>query len=402
MLIPLLTLILVLVGFGLAYLYFLLAAGGKHTRQQEPPSSWPRLAIALPAHNEEAVIGASVRRLLQCDYPPECFDVHVVADYCTDGTAVTAAAAGALAHRRETGPRGRKGYALGWLFQHLLADPKMYDAIIVFDADSQVDAQFLTQAIITLNSGAQVVQGRHVISNPSTSIFSALADADMRLNNRIRNQAKTNLGLSARLMGDAMCFHRHVLETHPWSQANSLTEDREYGIYLATQGVRVVFASNAVSAGQATARWKDATSQRLRWYGGVFELQKRYLLQLIIVAFRRANATALDLALELLLPSFSTLTILAVIAALATGALVAFGLAPWGMFGAAVGLTLFAVAFPFIGLATEGAPASTYRALLYGPAYVLWRFWIGVKATSRRGNVQWVRTRRAEEETQSK
>ncbi len=227
-----LALILVPVAIGLAYLYFLLLAGGRRAVWFGVPAAQPlRLAIALPAHNEEGVIGASVRRLLQADYPPEAFDVHVVADYCSDSTAAAARDAGAIVHERSEGPRGRKGYALGWLFQRLLDDRRAYDAIVVFDADSRVDPAFLQHASAALRSGSRVIQGRHVISNPDASTFSALADADMRLNNRIRNQAKSNLGLSARLMGDAMVFHRSVLEEHPWLAASSLAEDREYGIH---------------------------------------------------------------------------------------------------------------------------------------------------------------------------
>jgi len=96
---------------------------------------------------------------------------------------------------REDGPRGRKGYAVDWLIRRLLADPRRYDAIAIFDADSQVDAGFLVEVSRYLASGAQVIQGRHVIANAGASRFAALADADMRLNNRIRNKAKTNLGL---------------------------------------------------------------------------------------------------------------------------------------------------------------------------------------------------------------
>ena len=391
------SIVLTLIGLGLAYLYILLAFGGKRTTSRDSPRRFLRLAVAIPAHNEEAVIGASVRRLLQSNYPRECFDVHVVADYCADGTASVAAAAGALVHPREVGPRGRKGYALGWLFRQLLVDPRSYDAIVVFDADSKVDQQFLEQANRMLNSGARVIQGRHVISNPSAGTFSALADADMRLNNRIRNQAKANLGLSARLMGDAMCFHRSVLENYPWAEASSLAEDREYGIYLTMQGIRVVYEPAALSAGQATILWKDATPQRLRWYGGVLEIQKQYLGPLLAAALRKRNAAAFDLALDLLLPPFSTLAVLAAMTTLLSGVLTLAGLIPMFLFYGAVSLTASAVAFPFVGLVAERAPRSSFRALIRGPLYALWRVWVGARALLLRGNLSWVRTRRTEE-----
>lgn len=396
-LLVLFTIILVQMGVGLAYLYVLLTFGGRRTDARQVSDRWLRLAVALPAHNEEAVIGPSIQRLLECDYPREYFDVHVVADFCVDNTATVAAAAGAIVHQRNTGTRGRKGYALGWLFQRLLADPKVYDAIVVFDADSRVDLQFLKHVNRALNCGAQVVQGRHVISNPSASLLSALADADMRLNNRIHNQAKVNLGLSARLMGDAMCFHRRVLETYPWARASSLAEDREYGINLAIKNIRVAYEPGAISAGQATARWKDATHQRVRWYGGVFEIQKQYLWPLLVTAICMRNAVALDLALELLLPPFSTLAVLTSVTVPIIAALAIVHRLPWTLFFVAIGLAILAFIFPVIGLATEHAPRSAFRALLVGPLFALWRVWIGVRVAIRRGNIPWVRTRRSEE-----
>lgn len=392
-----LALMLTLISIGLIHLYILLLAGGKRVALSDDPQHWLHLAIIIPAHNEETVIGASVRQLLQCDYPHDAFDVHVVADYCTDGTAAVAASAGAIAHPRDEGPRGRKGYAVGWLIQQILAGPKIYDAIVVFDADSRADPMFLQYINKALNSGIRVIQGQHIISNPAASTFSALADVDMRLNNRIRNQAKANLGLSARLMGDAMCFHRCILEAHPWTQASSLAEDREYGIYLVTQGICTNYVAAAISAGQATTRWKDANPQRLRWYGGVFELQRRYIRPLLITAWRNKSLAAFDFALELLLPPFSTLVVLAILATTIASLFATVQLTSWIMAAVAACLMLLTVVYPIIGLAVEHAPTSTYRALLYGPAYALWRFGVGLRATIRRGNVLWIRTRRTEE-----
>ncbi|MGQ9841700.1 MAG: glycosyltransferase family 2 protein, partial [Anaerolineae bacterium] len=158
---------------GLVYHYLLLVAGC--LRPKSPTivdkGTVLRCAIAIPAHNEADVIGATVRQLRRMAYPAGRFDVHVVADYCTDDTAAAAQAAGAEVHLRNDGPRGRKGYAVDWLIQRLLADPRGYDAIAIFDADSRVDTGFLMEVIPHLTAGAQVVQGRHVIANPKSSRF---------------------------------------------------------------------------------------------------------------------------------------------------------------------------------------------------------------------------------------
>jgi hopene-associated glycosyltransferase HpnB len=62
------------------------------------PLAWPRVIAVVPARNEAEVIAASVTSLLQQDYPG-AFEVVVVDDHSTDGTAALAHAAAATADR---------------------------------------------------------------------------------------------------------------------------------------------------------------------------------------------------------------------------------------------------------------------------------------------------------------
>ena len=66
-------------------------------RLPAPPLAAPqrRFRFIVPAHNESAGIAATVRSLLEVDYPESLFDVLVVADNCEDDTASQARAAGA-------------------------------------------------------------------------------------------------------------------------------------------------------------------------------------------------------------------------------------------------------------------------------------------------------------------
>ncbi len=395
-------LVLVVVA-GLLYQYLLLLMGGP--RPALPPSrndgDLPRFALIVPAHNEAATIARTVQHMRGIDYPSDYFDVHVIADHCTDATAELARQAGAEGHVREDEPRGRKGFAVDWAIKRLLADSRDYDAIAVFDADSLVDADFLRATAALLVDGAVVVQGHHIIANPASSMFSALADADMRLNNRMRNQAKENLGLSARLMGDAMVFRRDILARHPWIGVESLTEDRDYGIYLVTQGVRVRFAPEARSVGQAVTGWKDATPQRMRWYGGAFDLQRRYLRTLGAQVWRQRSLDALDKFLELALPPYSMLAFGAVAALLFAALQVLLGRPPMPALGIGGGLVALALLFPFLGLALTGAPLMAYKAMILGPVYVFWRVWMGLWVRLRYRSLSWVRTRRVPTDAQN-
>jgi cellulose synthase/poly-beta-1,6-N-acetylglucosamine synthase-like glycosyltransferase len=385
--------IVILVGLG--YYYLLLIASlprSRATGSVLPPKT--SFAIAIPAHNEEAVLKETIGLVRTQDYPCDLFDIFVVADHCHDNTAQVARSSGAICYERGEGPRGCKAYPLQWLLERILTCGKHYDALVIFDADSRVDPGFLQAMDRALAPERSVLQGRHVIANPDESSFCGLAAVDMRLNHLLRNQAKQNLGLSCRLMGDAMSFSSDVIRQYGWP-ADSFGEDREYGLYLLTQGIRVGYVPEAISIGQAAPGWREASTQRLRWYGGVFQIQRKFALKLLGLGLWRRDWAALDKAVELLLPSFSFLALLSVCVAGIQGVWPSsHALFP---LSASMAFVLAWVLFPFLGLWIDHAPASAYRALLYSPFYLLWRLWVGFQARVLGDRVRWVRTPRREE-----
>jgi glycosyltransferase involved in cell wall biosynthesis len=373
-----------------------------------------RFAIAIPAHNEASVLPATLARLREQSYPKELFDVHVVADHCTDATADVTRQGGGIAHERNDPPDGRKAYALQWLLQRILQrEPASaasgvhpaqtgYDAVAVFDADSLVDPGFLDVMEGHLSAGKLVLQGQHIISNPQDSPLAAMAAVDMRLNNRLRNQSRSNLGFSCRLMGDAMVFDARVLREHGWPSA-SLNEDREYGYELLLHGMRASYVPEARSYGQAVSTWRQAEPQRLRWYREVPAMQGRYAGPLLAAAFRSRSLAPFDGAVELLMPPYSVLVALSAINLVLVAAWRLLLPPAGGLLGvtASVGLLGAWLLYPVLGLCIDRAPAWAYRALLLGPVYLIWRLWIAVLVRLRGDRISWVRTQRREESNRS-
>lgn len=385
----------VVVWLGLLYHFLLLVASPSRPGRQPTLTTddYSSFAIAIPAHNEESVLAGTLGTLARLQYPHEQFAVYVVADHCSDQTAAVARAAGAICHERAEGPRGRKAHALSWLIARILASPRRYDAVLVFDADSQVDAGFLSAMNEALRSGAQVLQGQHIIQTSGQGMFEGLASIDMRINNRLRNQAKANLGLSCRLMGDAMCFTSAVLRRFGWP-TESLGEDREFGLFLATHGIRVGYCPTAMSYGQAAPSWRSASQQRVRWYGGVQQIRRNLRAALVKAGFAQRDWAMLDGALELTLPSFSMLGLLAIL----TVALTFLpGLAAtWLVVLCWLSLVLW-LALPPLCLLADRAPVSAFCALVFSPIYILWRLSMGLAARMGGKRVRWVRTVRREE-----
>lgn len=385
--------------FCLTYQYILLVASIHQPRPAAatfPPRT--RFAIAIPAHNESSVLAATLAQLQKQDYPQDLFDVHVVADHCADDTAKVVRQAGGNAHERDSLPKGRKAYALQWLLDRILGEEFSYDAVAIFDADSWVDPDFLRVMDAHLSANMEVLQGQHVISNPQDSILAAMAAVDMRLNNRLRNLSRRNLGLSCRLMGDAMVFDARILRDHGWL-GESMTEDREYGYELLLRGIRAYYVPQARSYGQAAGSWKQAEPQRLRWYQGMVGMQRRVAARLVGAAARSRSPILLDGALELLMPSYSFLAAMSVV----NLGLVAVGSALLPSIRSLLGvagsvlLVVSWVLYPVVGALIDRAPGWAFRALLLGPAYLVWRLWISVLVHLRGDRIAWVRTQRREE-----
>jgi len=383
---------LVLVSLCLGYLYFQVLVGIPRRSVPIPDQPVHAFAIAIPAHNEEEVIGTTVDNLLRLDYPRDMYDIHVVSDNSTDRTAEIVRRRGVHCWERFDEVRRSKGHALTWLFQRILRHQRAYDAIVIFDADSHVEASFLRVIDAGLCQGRQALQGHHVIANPDDNWFTAAMYVGFVLDN-LRNAGRSNLGFSAKLMGDGMCFSREVLERFPWTTV-SLTEDAEYQALLLLNAVRVAFAPDAISRGQIPTSLATARQQRSRWMQGRIEVARRMRPMLLRSGLRKRSLAQLDGAIEQVMPSYSTLLTLWGVVALMGASfdlLVGRFVMPWKW---VLGLGAAFALYPVLGLLLAGAPRSLYRHLAFAPFYVLWRTGIRLWMHLQRGPRGWVRTPR--------
>lgn len=348
-------------------------------------------AIAVPAHDEETVIANTVQRLLKLHYPSNLYSIHIVADHCSDRTAEFARRAGAVVHERNEGPRSGKGAALSWLFEHILADPK-YDAVIIFDADTRVDEHFLCAMDARLAKGDQIVQGQHIISNPGDGWFPALTWSMFLIDNRVQNLGRTNLGWSAKNMGDSICFRADVLCSIGWGEG--LADDYQIRQKYLLNGIKIAYEPSAKGFGEAPSSWSQARAQRSRWIRGVYDANQQFARQLFVKGIKTRNAAMLDGAFQAYLPSYSVLTAV-------TGFFLILHLLGIKMFGVdlpqwtiAVWSALLAILFfyPILALAVENAPAKAYLVILTGPLFIPWKLWLTLVSRFGRKKTTWVRT----------
>ncbi len=384
------------VAVGTAYLYLFVLAALRQRRTAPAENPQHRFAFLIPAHNEEAVIGTTVAHLQRLDYPRDFYDIYVVADHCSDATAEQSRAAGATCWEREALPQGSKAAALSWLLEHVWAAGRPCDGLVLIDADTQMDPLFLRYMATALEQGHPVVQGRHVIRNPQDGPYPALSWVIFALDNRFQNLGRVNLGGSAKLMGDSVCFRSDILRRIGWRH-DSLTEDYELRIRLLLEGVRIHYLPEAVGRGEAPLTWADARRQRARWLVGSRQARRRYAGPLLRAFLRRPSFALLDGFLQTVLLPYSPLVVLTGLLWVANLVLALFGaIGPELPIAWSAALLLLAL-YPFLGLALERAPAWAYRALLFGLFFILWRTGMDVLVRLGWKKAAWVRTPRRDE-----
>lgn len=102
--------------------------GGKHVVAAPTPLAIPHVAVVIPAFNEEASVGATVRGI-RAAAPPGLADIIVADNASTDATAAAAAAAGA-----RVVPAPQRGYGAACLVGLGALDPAA-DIVLFMDAD---------------------------------------------------------------------------------------------------------------------------------------------------------------------------------------------------------------------------------------------------------------------------
>ena len=270
-------------------------------------SELPRIAILIVAHEEERVVEGSVRSLVAQRYPEDRFVVFVVADRCTDGTAERAKSAGALVLERSAGREG-KAAAVAFGVEAVLSRSG-FDALAIFDADNVADPDFLHAVGQRLAAGARVVQGFVDAKNPGDSWVSGSSALGFWALAALVQQPRERLGLSSPPMGTG--FALGTTEARQFlTDAESLTDDVELGARLALSGIRVAYEPKAKVLDEKPAELGTAVAQRHRWMQGRWAVAGRYLPRLLGHALGGdaglgARVRAMDVAIQLALPSLS-------------------------------------------------------------------------------------------------
>lgn len=366
-----------------------LIAGLARPRRRVDFGSEPISAvIVMPAQNEAAIIGPVLDRLTQA--ANGIASILLVADNCTDETAVLARAAGVQVSERFDRERRGKGFALAHAQSLLASDPP--DIVVVIDADCTIDRASLTALIASARRSQRPVQAIYLFRSPSAGRTPVLALSGFAflIKNLVRQRGLQRLAGCVHLTGTGMALPWRLFADAPLATA-SIVEDLKLGLDLARDGHGPLLVDDAII-------WSDPSTddgtlvQRRRWESGFLSTAKETAPRLVRDAFAKGDLRLLALALDLCIPPLALLMLLcpavlglALLLTLMTHAGWAPVLLLLAAFAAAAGALLAA-------WAREGRDFVSGAELTRIPAYILWKIplYLGLG----RPPAEWLRTGR--------
>ena len=190
------------------------------------------------------------------------FKVLVIADNCTDQTALAARREGRTVVERHDLAKKSKGHAIDFLIQQLRQTGELatYDALVVIDADTTASPGLLTGFARAAESGYEWAQCFYTVANPEGSWRTRLLTYAFSLFNGVTPLGQSLLGLSAGFRGNGMCFGTKGLERVPW-QSHGLVEDMEYSWTVRIAGGKSLSCPMTRSGASC---WPEAERRRLR------------------------------------------------------------------------------------------------------------------------------------------
>ena len=224
-----------------------------------------KLAVLIPAFNEEAVIKRAIFSAYRSGASPD--DVYVVDDGSTDGTAEIA---GLLNAQVLSVSNGGKASALRHGLIHFgLAN--RYEWLMILDADSILDDGYIqaVQCAAERHPRAALICGNQ--RSQQGNWLTAYRAVQYAIWCGIYREAQHVTGTVTVAPGFASTYRMSTFETLDFD-AGTLVEDMDMTIQLQRRGEEIVYAPDAIVHTQDPRRIRDYIGQTMRWYRGTWQV----------------------------------------------------------------------------------------------------------------------------------
>jgi len=251
----------------------------------------PLVTILVPAYNEETVIEASIRSLLELDYP--AYDVLVIDDGSTDNTYARAAELegyyGRATVRVVSKSNGGKASALNTGIA-LARTP----FVLCMDGDSRLSPDTLKHAMPHFRDPrVGAVAGNVKVVN-RRNLWTTLQALEYIEGLNMARRAQGFVRAVNIVPGPIGVFRRDALSRVGGYDSDTYAEDADLTLKLLTDGWHIVYENRAIAYTEAPEQLLDLLKQRYRWTRGILQALKKHSSALLSPRKRFATWVSLQ------------------------------------------------------------------------------------------------------------
>jgi len=238
----------------------------KRRHPPEPGEFTPTVTVIIPAYNEERVIEASVRRVLESAYPK--IEVIVADDGSKDATSpiVAAAFADEPRVRLMTLANGGKASALN----RALATASG-EIVVALDADTQFERDCIARLVRWFaDERIGAVAGNAKVGNRVNLVTRWQAIEYVTAQN-VERRALARFDAITVVPGAVGAWRRAALDAVGGYPEDTLAEDQDLTIAIQRRGWKVAYDEQAVAWTEAPESFKALSKQRFRWSFGTLQ-----------------------------------------------------------------------------------------------------------------------------------
>lgn len=271
------------------FVYMFVTFKAKRNKKPRIQNAHPnKYAVIIAARNEELVIGQLIKSIKNQNYPESLIDIYVVADNCTDRTALVAEEAGAIVRERFNKTQVGKGYALDYMIKIIESEysSNKYEGYFVFDADNLLDENYISEMNKTFNQGYRVITSYRNSKNYDQNWISAGYALWFLHEAEYLNLPRMVLNSSCAISGTGFLVHSELIKANGGWIHHLLTEDIEFSVSQIIKGEKFGYCRNAMLYDEQPVTFSQSWHQRLRWAKGFYQVFAKYGRALIGSIFR--------------------------------------------------------------------------------------------------------------------
>ena len=232
----------------------------------------PKIAVLIPAYNEELVLAGTVRAILAPgDF--SCKDIYVVDDLSTDKTAEIAKS---LCVKVFTVPQnGGKARAQTAAIEHFKLLEK-YDWVIFLDGDTKVDPFFMEIMYRAARRDPSVaLYVGQVTSAKNSHIYSAARMYEYTFSHDIIKIGQNKFSVVYVAPGCTSMYRTDVLAELKIDH-KTLAEDMDLTLQVHKHGGKIEYLHDAQVVTQDPDNFRDYNKQVTRWFRGFWQVMQKH------------------------------------------------------------------------------------------------------------------------------